>query len=98
MWSWNKVRGDWVIGKMGVFSLDFLVLLILTLTAICCIVLALFYARLMLNHSDAVVNWHKKEVESQDRHRERLERRFEVVEAELKSLAESKVRGNKGNH
>lgn len=45
--------------------------------------------KILMRQSDEVVAWHGIEVKNQDAHRERLERRFDMVEVILRRNSES---------
>ena len=69
--------------KIGVYrDVAFLVLITVVIVAY----VVSFSGRLneIMRHSRDVVNWHGIEVRNQDAHRERLERRFDAVEALVK--------------
>lgn len=68
---------------------NFLVAIVLISIATCFSLIVILYAKVLLSHSESVVAWHKREVENEDKHRERLEKRFDCVEAELKRLTEN---------
>lgn len=65
-----------------------LIAILLFAIATCFTLIVLLYAKVLMSHSESVVSWHKREVENEDKHRERLEKRFDFVEAELKRLTE----------
>lgn len=67
---------------------DILVVISPLLVVVSSILIILIYVKLMLNQSDQAVQWHKREVECSEKHRERMERRFDQVESELRRLAE----------
>lgn len=68
---------------------NILIAILLFAIATCFTLIVLLYAKVLMSHSESVVAWHKREVENEDKHRERLEKRFDLVEAELKRLSEN---------